>query len=182
MPVRVNPVTPWNQSAIKPVCPNSSFIDESAVLIGDIRLGEEVYIGPVVSLRADEGSPIEIGSRTNIQDRVVMHALMKTSISIGNEVSIAHGAVVHGPCRIGNGTFVGFNAVIHNSLVGEQCFIGHGSLVIGVNLPVNVQVPNGAIIDDQDKANALPPATRSQHEFNREVVAVNRELAKGYRS
>ncbi len=103
-------------------------------IIGDVRIGDRIYVAPVVSLRADEAHPIIIGDECNIQDSVVFHGLEDSSIELGKRVSIAHGAVVHGPLKIGNDNFVGFNAVVHASILGEKCFVAHGAVVIGVKL------------------------------------------------
>ena len=80
---------------------------------GDVRIGEEVYVAPCVSLRADEANPIIIGDECNIQDGVIFHGLMGSFIELGKKISIAHGAVIHGPMKIGDESFVGFNSVVH---------------------------------------------------------------------
>ena len=66
--LKANPKTSWNSTECIPVVPGSSYVDDSATLIGDVRIGEQVYVAPCVSLRADEAHPIIIGDECNIQE------------------------------------------------------------------------------------------------------------------
>jgi sulfate permease, SulP family len=95
-------------------------------------------------------------------------------------VSIAHDALVHGPCFVGDDTFIGFKAVVHDSVVGEHCFIGIGAVVVGVEIPDGRFVPHGQVVDSAEKVKALPPVSVAQAEFNEDVVEVNRGLAAAY--
>jgi SulP family sulfate permease len=95
-------------------------------------------------------------------------------------VSMAHDALVHGPCYVGDDTFIGFKAVVHDSVVGERCFIGIGSVVVGVEIPDGKFVPHGRIIDSQAKVKDLPDSTEAHMHFNEDVVEVNRGLAAAY--
>jgi carbonic anhydrase/acetyltransferase-like protein (isoleucine patch superfamily) len=175
-----NPKTSWNSEERTPTVSATAYIDDSATLIGDVRIGNMVYIAPAVSLRADEAYPIIIGDECNIQDGVVFHGLEGSSIELGERVSIAHGAVVHGPMKIGDDSFVGFNAVVHASTLGKKCFVAHGAVVIGVKLADGKYVPPATLIDTQDKADALGPIPDNLKHFNEEVVKVNKEFAAGY--
>ncbi len=167
----------------------NSFVHEQASVIGNVVLGEHVHIAAGSSVRADEGTPFFIGANTNLQDGVIVHALKDRhvlvsgepwAVYVGTDVSIAHNAMVHGPCFIGDHTFVGFKAVVHDSIVGANCFVGHGALVVGVEIPEGRLVPNGAIVDSADAVEKLPLATHTHHEFNEDVVEVNRGLAVAY--
>jgi SulP family sulfate permease len=167
----------------------SAFVHKQASVIGKVVLGEHVHIAASTSIRADEGSPFFIGSNSNIQDGVVIHALKDRFVSVGGEewavyvgrnVSIAHDALVHGPCFVGDDTFIGFKAVVHDSVVGEHCFIGIGAVVVGVEIPDGRFVPHGQIVDSAEKVKALPPVSAAQAEFNEDVVEVNRGLAAAY--
>jgi sulfate permease, SulP family len=149
-----------------------------------------VHIAAGSSVRADEGTPFFIGSNSNIQDGVVIHALKQKhvlvngeawAVYVGRNVSMAHGALIHGPSYLGDDTFVGFNAVVHDSIVGSGCSIGIGSIVVGVEIPNGRFVPAGSVIDSQAKADVLPPATDAHRHFNEDVVDVNRGLAAAYR-
>lgn len=168
----------------------SAFVHEQASVVGRVVMGEHVHIAAGSSVRADEGSPFFIGENTNLQDGVVLHALKdrrvvvageEWAIYVGKDVSIAHNALVHGPCYVGDHTFVGFKSVVHDSVVGANCFIGHGAIVVGVEIPDGRFVPNGRIIDSADAVASLGPATHRHAEFNEDVVEVNRGLASAYR-
>jgi len=178
--LKSNPRTSWNNIEKMPRISPSAYVDDSATLIGDVRLGNRVYVAPGVSLRADEATPIIIGDECNIQDCAVFHGLKGSSIELGRRVSIAHGAVIHGPLNIGDESFVGFNAVVHNVVMGKKCFVGHGAIVIGIKLGDGKFVPHGILIDSQEKADALGSVPDSLKHFNEEVVEVNKEFAESY--
>lgn len=167
----------------------SAYVHDKASVIGDVVLGDHVNVAASVSVRADEGAPFFIGSSSNIQDGVVIHALKDRYVQVGGEewavyvgrnVSIAHDALVHGPCYIGDDTFVGFKAVVHDSVVGERCFIGIGAVVVGVEIPDGKYVPHGMIVDTAAKVKDLPAASEGHMHFNEDVVEVNRGLAAAY--
>ena len=178
--LKANCRTSWNSTEIMPQIHSSSYVDESATIIGDVRVGKDVYIAPSVSLRADEASPIIIGDECNIQDSAVFHGLKGSSIELGENVSVAHGAVINGPIKMGDECFVGFNSVVHASTLGKKCFVGHLAAVIGVTLAEGSFVPHGKVVDTQEKADALGRVPESLKDFNEEVVEVNCEFAKSY--
>ncbi|MBU3099830.1 MULTISPECIES: LbetaH domain-containing protein [Clostridium] len=188
--VSSNPPTSFNPISIYPSIDETTFVGPFSSIIGDVTIDTDVFIGCNVTLRADEGTPFYIGSKTNIQDGVILHGLKNIkftvnkkeySIYIGKEVSIAHGAIVHGPCVIGDNTFVGFNAIVFNSIVEEGCYIDLAAIVTdGVRIPVNRYVPAGAIINTQEKANALEMLSQSNEEFAKEVIKSNVELSQAY--
>lgn len=180
--IESSPVTTWRGEIKRPQVHSTAYIHHTAVLIGDVRIGRNVTICPGVVIRADEGSPIIINEGTNIQDGVVMHCLMDSSIEIGTNCSIAHGTVIHGPSVIGKETFVGFNSVVLNARVGDKCFIGHCALVTRVTLPDDTMVPSGKILESQDEVVNLPAVTEHQNQFNTRVVSVNDELRRGYKN
>ncbi len=168
----------------------SAFVHDQANVAGRVVLGDHVHIASGASVRADEGTPFFIGSSSNIQDGVVIHALKDRhvlvdgehwAVYVGKQVSIAHDALVHGPCYIGDDCFVGFKAVVHDAVVGAGCFIGIGAVVVGVEVPPGRFVPPGAIVDSAEKAAALAPASDAHRFFNEDVVEVNRGLAAAYR-
>lgn len=173
----------------EPLVAKSAYVHPAATVIGRVVVGDRAHIAADTSVRADEGSPFHIGPNTNIQDGVVLHALKDKrvvvagepwAIYVGKNVSVAHDALVHGPCYIGDETFVGFKAVVHDAVVGAHCFIGIGAVVVGVEIPDGRFVPHGSIVDSADAVDALPLATESHKEFNEDVVEVNRGLAVAY--
>ncbi|MEA2753681.1 MAG: sulfate permease, SulP family, partial [Myxococcales bacterium] len=115
-----------------------------------------------------------------LKDKRVMVAGESWAVYVGKNVSIAHDALVHGPCYIGDDTFIGFKAVVHDSVVGSSCFVGIGAVVVGVEIPDGRFVPHGRIVDSADAVDALPPITEAHKHFNEDVVEVNRGLAVAY--
>jgi sulfate permease, SulP family len=170
--------------------PKSAFVHHKASVIGRVVLGEHVHIAATASVRADEGAPFFIGGNSNIQDGVVIHALKdryvrvddeEWAVYVGRNVSLAHDALVHGPCYVGDDTFIGFKAVVHDAVIGSHCFIGIGAVVVGVEIPDKKFVPPGSVIDSAAKVKSLADVSHSHLEFNEDVVEVNRGLAEAYR-
>lgn len=167
----------------------SAYVHPAATIIGWVELGREVNVAADTSVRADEGAPFYIGDRSNIQDGVVLHALKEKwvrvdgrqwAIYIGADCSLAHQALVHGPSMIGDHTFVGFKAIVHDSIIGAGCFIGHNALVVGVEIPPGKRVPSGWVVDSPEKVKQLPPVEDAHAHFNEDVVQVNRGLVMAY--
>ncbi len=97
-----------NPSGHLPQIHESAYIDQTAILCGKIIVHENVFIGPYAVIRADEINasgdmePIVIGAHSNIQDGVVIHSKSGAAVVIGENTSIAHRSIVHGPCTVGN--------------------------------------------------------------------------------
>lgn len=112
-----------------------SYIDETAVVIGDVTFGENCSVWPLVVIRGDINR-IRIGDNTNIQDGSVLHVTHRGEYSpegaelvIGDEVTIGHKALLHG-CRIGNQCLIGMGSIItDNAVIEDRVIIGSGSLV-----------------------------------------------------
>ena len=167
----------------------TAFVHPTASVIGWVELGREVNVAADTSVRADEGAPFYIGDRSNVQDGVVIHALKEKwvmvggrrwAVWIGPDCSLAHQALVHGPSMIGARTFIGFKAIVHDSIIGEGCFIGHGALVVGVEVPPGKRVPSGWVVDCAAKVAELPDVEDAHAHFNEDVVQVNRGLVVAY--
>ncbi len=187
--LRPSPSTSWNRKRILPRIAPSAFVDPLATVIGEVNVGENVFIGPGVSVRADEGTPFHIGADTNLQDGVTLHALKGKvvlvrgrpyAIYVGRNVCLTHHALVHGPCYIGDRCFIGFKSTVHDAIVGEGCVLGMGAVVIGVSLPPRRFVGHNVVVDTQEKAEALPPVAENWEHLRDEVVEVNQELAAGH--
>lgn len=120
---------------IIPVIHPSSFVHPSAVIIGDVIIGEGCYIGPTACLRGDFGRLI-IGNGCNVQDTCVMHGFPGTDTVIEDEGHIGHGAVLHG-CHIGRNAMVGMNAVVMDGArIGDECLVAAMAFVkAGMDIP-----------------------------------------------
>ncbi len=116
---------------------SSAYLDESALVIGDVSIGEDSSIWPMVVARGDVNS-IHIGAGTNIQDGSVLHVTHDSeyvpggfALHIGDHVTVGHRVVLHG-CRIGDGCLIGMTATIMDgAVVGPRTIIGAGCLVPG---------------------------------------------------
>jgi carbonic anhydrase/acetyltransferase-like protein (isoleucine patch superfamily) len=188
--VRPSPATSWNRRQARPTVSPSAFIDPLATVIGEVTVGENVYIGPGASVRADEGTPFFIGAESNLQDGVTLHGLKDKlilvegrshAIYIGRNVCLTHHALILGPCYIGDRCFVSFTATVHDAVVEEGCVIGLGAVVLGVSLPAGRYVSHNMVVDTQEQADSLPAVAADWERLRAEVVEVDQELAAGHR-
>lgn len=115
----------------------TAFIAPGAVVLGDVTLGEDVSIWYNATVRGDRGSVV-IGRGSNIQDNAVVHLDSGYSVVIGENVTVGHGAIVHG-CTIDDNSLVGMGAIIMNGAhIGKNCIVGAGALVTqGMQIPDN---------------------------------------------
>ena len=115
---------------ISPRIHPTAFIDASAQVIGDVEIGEETSVWMNTVLRGDVHW-IRIGRRSNVQDGTIVHVMSDTHpTSIGDDVTIGHGAIVHG-CTIENQCLIGMGAILLNgSHVGTGSIVAAGSLVV----------------------------------------------------
>jgi carbonic anhydrase/acetyltransferase-like protein (isoleucine patch superfamily) len=107
----------------------SVFVDDSAQVIGDVQIGADSSVWMHTVLRGDVNH-IRIGQRTNVQDGTVVHVMQGTHpTSIGDEVTIGHGAIVHG-CTVGNRVLIGMGAIVLNGAqIGEDSIVAAGTLI-----------------------------------------------------
>lgn len=111
------------------------FVDPSAVVLGDVVLGDDVSVWPLTVIRGDMHH-IRIGDRTSVQDGSVLHITHAGPFNpdgfpliIGSDVTIGHQAMLHG-CTIGNKVLIGMGAmVMDGAIVEDEVIIGAGSLV-----------------------------------------------------
>ncbi|MBD2792188.1 gamma carbonic anhydrase family protein [Xenorhabdus szentirmaii] len=111
------------------------FLDPSSVVIGDVRLADNVSIWPLVVIRGDVNY-VSIGSRTNIQDGSVLHVTHQSNdnpdgfpLKIGEDVTVGHKAMLHG-CKVGNRVLIGMGSILlDNAIIEDDVIIGAGSLV-----------------------------------------------------
>ncbi len=113
---------------IMPVVHEDVYIAEGAKLVGDVSIASKSTVWFNAVLRGDL-APIVIGHSSNIQDGVIGHVNTSQPLLVEEEVSIGHGAIIHG-CRIGKGTLIGMGAIVLNGAdIGEYALIGAGSIV-----------------------------------------------------
>ena len=123
-----------------PVVKPSSFVHPQASVIGDVIIGENVYIGPGAAIRGDWGRII-IEDGCNVQENCVIHMFPGTTVYLKRGAHIGHGAIIHGG-TIGENSLVGMNAVVMDdveigkeSIIGALCFI-----------PSKMQIPPRSLV------------------------------------
>ncbi|MCG8519112.1 MAG: carbonate dehydratase [Pseudomonadales bacterium] len=164
-----------------------AFVDPTAILCGLVIVEANVFIGPYAVIRADEMDgnghidPIVIEAHSNIQDGVVIHSKSGARVTIGQHTSIAHRAIVHGPCTVGNGVFIGFNSVLFNCTVEDRCVVRHNAVVDGCHLPPGFYVRSTAQIGKSTDLTSLPQVSVSASEFSEDVARTNNDLVRGYK-
>src|SRR5258708_2921323 len=112
------------------------FVDSSAQVIGDVEIGEESSVWMCVVIRGDVNA-IRIGKRSNVQDGTIVHVMTKTHpTTIGDSVTIGHGAIVHG-CTIEDTCLIGMGAILLNGAhVGTGSIVAAGTLLVeGMTVP-----------------------------------------------
>lgn len=125
---------------IKPSLADSSRVAESADVIGRVSLAEGANIWYGAVLRADSDT-ITVGKNTNIQDNAVVHVDAGIPTVIGNDVTVGHGAIVHG-CTISNNVLIGMGSIIlDGAIIKENVIIGAGALI-----PPGKVIPAGSLV------------------------------------
>ncbi|MBY9004250.1 MAG: gamma carbonic anhydrase family protein [Candidatus Lokiarchaeota archaeon] len=128
-------IIPSPKTGKEPQIHQSVYIAPTAVIIGDVTIGEgsNIWFGAV--LRGDWGTII-IGKNTSIQENVTIHNEVNSSVEIGDECIIGHHAMIHGPCTIGNGCLVGIGSnILHRSKMGDGSMVGAGAVLINKEIP-----------------------------------------------
>ncbi|MGA1867499.1 MAG: carbonic anhydrase [bacterium] len=207
-----NVFTDFNKDVESPTIDPTAYVHSLASVIGDATIGKRVMISPGASIRSDEGQPIHIGDESNAQDGVIVHALeteelagghweevegrtyeingSKYAVYIGERVSLAHQAQVHGPAVIGDDTFVGMQVLVFCAKVGNHCVLEPTAKVVGAKVSGGIviedgrYVPAGMVVTTQEEADNLPLIANESHyayeHTNHAVVHVNCALADGY--
>ena len=111
------------------------YIAKTAVVLGDVRIGDHASVWYNATVRGDINY-IEIGHHSNIQDNAVLHLADEYPCIIGSYVTVGHSAIVHA-CTVGNEVLIGMGAtVLDGAMVGDQCLIGANALVTqGAKIP-----------------------------------------------
>jgi carbonic anhydrase/acetyltransferase-like protein (isoleucine patch superfamily) len=153
----------------------SAWIAAGAVVVGDVLIGEDASIWFNAVLRGDT-DPIRIGRRTNIQDGCILHADPGFPCTIGDGVTVGHGAIVHG-ATVENDVLIGMRAVVMNGArIGSGSIIGTGAVVIE-----GTQIPAGSLVLGLPGKVARPIAA-DELERLRAAAARYVERSKRYRN
>lgn len=116
------------------------FIADTATVVGDVEIGEysSVWYGAVI--RADNNT-VKLGKNVNVQDGAIIHVDADAPTTIGDNVTIGHGAIVHG-CTVGDNVLIGMGAILLSGCrIGSNCMVAGGAMVTGKTV-----VPDGSMI------------------------------------
>ncbi len=146
-------MNPTNDPAIiRPRLADGVYISRHALVTGDVEIGRDSSIWHMTVIRGDRAL-IALGARTNIQDGSILHADPDAPLTIGDDVSVGHAAIIHG-CTIESNVLVGMGAVILNHAV-----IGTGSLVAARALVTEGMIvpPNSLVVGIPARIKPLDP-------------------------
>ncbi|MDL2328010.1 gamma carbonic anhydrase family protein [Ruminococcaceae bacterium OttesenSCG-928-A11] len=144
----------------------SAVVMEGAVLVGDVHLEDDASVWYNAVLRADLGA-IRVGKNSNIQDGCTLHVDGGATLSIGADVTVGHGCILHG-CTLEDGAFVGMGSVVMDGAVMEaDSMLGAGSLVTGGTV-----IPGGML--------AMGRPAKVKRPLTPEEIAHNRRHAADY--
>ena len=112
----------------RPRCAPDAWVADNATVIGSVVLEPEASIWFGAVIRGDNDL-ITIGSRSNVQDNVVLHTDAGVPLTLGREVTVGHQAMLHG-CSVGACSLIGIGAIVMNrAVIGRNCIVGAGALV-----------------------------------------------------
>jgi carbonic anhydrase/acetyltransferase-like protein (isoleucine patch superfamily) len=118
----------------------TAFVAPTAVVMGDVELGEESSVWYTAVLRGDT-APIRIGNQVNLQDGTIVHVDDGVPCTVGDRVGVGHRAILHG-CTVEEECLIGMGSILLNRVV-----IGRGSLIgAGALLPEGMRVPPGSVV------------------------------------
>ncbi len=124
----------------KPVIHESARVSKTACLIGDVTLEANVGVWYNAVIRADCDT-ITIGENSNIQDCCVLHVDVGVPLTLGKNVNVGHGAILHG-CTVGDNTLIGMGSIIlDGSKIGSNCLIAAGALITGGSV-----IPDNSVV------------------------------------
>ena len=155
------------------------FIAEGALVIGNVTIGEGSSVWYNAVLRGDI-APISIGRHTNIQDNCTLHVDVGMPCVIGDECSIAHGAVVHG-ATLGNRVLIAMNAVVlsraeigSETIIGACALVGEGKQIPGGSLYVGIPAKLLRALNEAERAD-LPDRAARYHRYAAEHRASRKQ-------
>jgi carbonic anhydrase/acetyltransferase-like protein (isoleucine patch superfamily) len=168
-------MTLFSFAAHAPLVADDAFIAPNATLVGEVNVQAGAVVMFGATLRADRAA-IDIGEGSNVQDNAVIHGDPGFPALVGRDVSIGHGAIVHG-ATVGDSCLIGMNAtVLNGALIGEGSLIAAGTVVL-----------EGTIVPPHSLVAGVPGKIRRETTpEEREHIAANaatyRELATTYRA
>jgi len=129
----------YSIDGVTPVVDPSAYVHPTAVLIGDVIIGPDCYIGPGASIRADFGQ-FTMGRGSNFQDNCTAHSFAGVDVHVGEYCNIGHGAVLHG-CVLHDRVLVGMNAVVMDGVVVHDYTL----IAALAFVPAAMELPSGVV-------------------------------------
>jgi carbonic anhydrase/acetyltransferase-like protein (isoleucine patch superfamily) len=175
-----------NLAGDSPKIDPSALIDPSAQIIGNVRIAQDVFVGPLTVIRADQRGldgkvePIIIEEEVNIQDGVIIHSDPGKGVLVGARTSVAHGVSIHGPCSIGRSCFLAMRSTVYSATLEDNVWLGMGATAMLVTLPSFTMVPAGSVIRGYLDALGLRLVTDKEKEYMDEVLKANSRLRRDY--
>ncbi|MCA1762071.1 MAG: gamma carbonic anhydrase family protein [Cryomorphaceae bacterium] len=155
-------------NGLAPFIGEDTWIAPNATVVGDVHIGIHCSIWYQAVLRGDVGK-ITIGNHTNIQDGAVVHTTTgKSTVTLGNRVTVGHRAIVHG-CNAEDDVLIGMGAIVL-----DNAYIETGAIVAaGAVVKENTRIPSGTIW-------AGVPAAQVKKLDSKEAISAMRNMADGY--
>ena len=180
-----NPTSPrglvFTLNGVAPRIADDVYIAPGAIVAGDVEIGAGSSIWFNAVLRGDV-APIRIGERSNVQDGAVLHIDPGTPCVVGNDVTIGHGAIVHGT-TVEDGVTIGMGAVVlSRSRIGARAVVAAGAVVAPGALVMGIPAKERRIMNEQQRAFMMQGAPRyveNARLFAESLELVGEERADG---
>lgn len=158
-----------------PVFPHpSTLIFPGAAVVGDVTLGQNCSVWYNAVIRGDE-APIRIGDGSNVQDNAVLHVSEGKPLTLGQNVTVGHGAILHS-CTVGDGSLIGMGAIVlDGAMIGQNCMVAAGAVVTP-----RTQIPDGWLVMGSP-AKLKRELTAEEIQANHENALTYQKLKEGYR-
>ena len=118
----------YSLDKVVPALGRDVYVAPSAVVVGDVHLGDEANVWFGAVLRGDV-ERLRIGASSNVQDNSVLHSDPGSPLIVGESVTVGHGVILHG-CNIGDGALIGMGAsILNDARIGRNCLVGANALV-----------------------------------------------------
>ncbi len=165
----------------------TALIDPSAQIIGNVKIGKNVFVAPLAVIRSDEpGSdgkvrPITIEEEANIQDGVIIHSHGGDEVNIGARTSVAHGVAIHGPCTIEQCCFIAMRATLYSANLEQNVWVGMNATIMKVSLEAYSHVSAGQVIRSREDALNLRLVSEKEKAYMLNVYHATNRLREDYR-
>lgn len=165
----------------------TALIDPSAQIIGNVKIGKNVFVAPLAVIRSDEPGqdgkvrPIVIDEESNIQDGVIIHSHGGDEVFIGARTTVAHGVAIHGPCTIKEGCFLAMRSTLYSADLESFVWVGMNATIMRVRLDAYNYVPAGAVIRSSRDVWDLRLVSEKEQAYMENVLLATNRLREDYR-